>query len=56
MGQVAGGPAVGAVGNASVRAALVLSGLLLAPALPLVARATRVDVLPPWATSPGVDR
>jgi DHA3 family tetracycline resistance protein-like MFS transporter len=35
LGQMAGGPAVGAVGNASVRAALVISGLLLAPVVPL---------------------
>ena len=41
LGQIAGGPAIGAVGNASVRVALVISGLLLAPALPLVARAAR---------------
>ena len=42
IGQVGGGPAIGAIGTlASVRAALVVSGLLLAPALALYARAGR---------------
>jgi MFS transporter, DHA3 family, tetracycline resistance protein len=42
IGQVGGGPAIGAVGTlASLRAALVVSGLLLAPALALYARAGR---------------
>lgn len=36
FGQLAGGPGVGAVGNRSIRAALVLSGVLLAPAVPLI--------------------
>ncbi|MGD8792191.1 MAG: MFS transporter [Anaerolineae bacterium] len=35
LGQIAGGPAVGAVGNVSIRAALVCSALLLAPVVPL---------------------
>jgi len=35
IGQVVGGPAVGAVGNRSIRAALVASALLLSPVLPL---------------------
>lgn len=40
LGQIAGGPAVGAFGTAyTVRAALVLSGLILAPVLGLYARA-----------------
>jgi DHA3 family tetracycline resistance protein-like MFS transporter len=35
IGQVVGGPAVGAIGNRSIRAALVASALLLSPVLPL---------------------
>ncbi len=39
LGQICGGPAVGAIGNAvSLRAALVASGLILSPALWLYAR------------------
>jgi DHA3 family tetracycline resistance protein-like MFS transporter len=41
LGQIAGGPAVGALGNVSLRAALVVAGVLLAPTLPLFARAGR---------------
>jgi MFS transporter, DHA3 family, tetracycline resistance protein len=42
VGQVAGGPAIGAVGTIfSIRAALLLGGLVLAPALGLYARAIR---------------
>ena len=41
VGQIAGGPVIGAIGNASVRAAIALSGLLLIPALPLYGRAHR---------------
>lgn len=41
IGQIAGGPAVGAIGNASIRAALVTSALLLSPVLPLYAFAVR---------------
>jgi DHA3 family tetracycline resistance protein-like MFS transporter len=41
LGQIAGGPAIGALGNVSLRAALAASGLLLAPALALYARASR---------------
>ncbi len=37
IGQIAGGPAVGAIGNTSIRAALVTSALLLSPVLPLYA-------------------
>jgi MFS transporter, DHA3 family, tetracycline resistance protein len=40
IGQVAGGPVVGAVGNWSLRAALTMSALLLIPAVGLFARAT----------------
>ncbi len=43
IGQIAGGPAVGAVGNASMRAALVVSAVLLAPVAPLYAAARRHD-------------
>jgi DHA3 family tetracycline resistance protein-like MFS transporter len=43
IGQIAGGPAVGAVGNASMRAALVVSSVLLAPVVPLYAAARRRD-------------
>jgi MFS family permease len=42
IGQFAGGPAIGVVGAlASLRAALTASGLLLAPAVALYARAVR---------------
>jgi DHA3 family tetracycline resistance protein-like MFS transporter len=41
IGQIAGGPAVGAIGNASIRAALVTSSLILTPVLPLYAAAIR---------------
>lgn len=43
IGQIAGGPAVGAIGNASIRAALVTSASLLSPVLPLYALAIRRD-------------
>ncbi len=41
IGQIAGGPAVGAIGNTSMRAALVIAGFLLAPNVPLYAAARR---------------
>jgi DHA3 family tetracycline resistance protein-like MFS transporter len=41
IGQIAGGPAVGAIGNVSMRAALVISGVLLAPNVALYAAARR---------------
>lgn len=42
IGQIGGGPVVGAIGTAfSLRAALVTSGLVLSPVLALLARATR---------------
>jgi DHA3 family tetracycline resistance protein-like MFS transporter len=41
IGQIAGGPAIGAVGNLSIRAALVTSALILSPVLPLYAAAIR---------------
>ncbi len=39
VGQITGGPLVGAVGNVSIRAALVASALILSPVLPLYSRA-----------------
>lgn len=42
LGQIAGGPPVGLVGNTfGIRAALVASGLILSPVLPLYARLLR---------------
>jgi len=41
IGQIAGGPAVGAVGNLSIRAALAVSALILSPVLPLYGVAIR---------------
>ena len=41
IGQIAGGPVVGVIGNASIRAALVASALILSPVLPLYAIAIR---------------
>jgi MFS transporter, DHA3 family, tetracycline resistance protein len=42
FGEVAGGPGVGAIGTAaSLRAALVVAGFLLTPAVALYARALR---------------
>ena len=38
MGQIAGGPVVGAVGNFSLRLALTMSALILTPALALYRR------------------
>jgi DHA3 family tetracycline resistance protein-like MFS transporter len=43
VGQIAGGPPVGAIGNRSIRAALVTSALLLLPVIPLYAMAMRLD-------------
>jgi DHA3 family tetracycline resistance protein-like MFS transporter len=41
IGQIVGGPGVGAIGNLSIRAALVMSALILSPVLPLYAWAIR---------------
>ncbi|MGE0542238.1 MAG: MFS transporter [Dehalococcoidia bacterium] len=41
LGQIVGGPAIGLLGNVSLRAAIAVSGLLLTPALALFARAGR---------------
>lgn len=50
LGQFAGGPAVGAIGTVfSLRAALVVAGLLLSPAVLLYGRALRRDRVPPLA-------
>ena len=47
MGQIAGGPAVGLIGNlVSVRAALTASALILAPQLVLLGRSQKAAVLP----------
>ena len=47
LGQTIGGPAIGAIGTVfSVRAALVVSALLLSPALALYARTGRRMLLP----------
>lgn len=43
LGQIGGGPAVGAIGLRSLRAALTVSGLLLSPALALYSRRLRLD-------------
>jgi hypothetical protein len=45
LGQIAGGPLVGAVGTASIRAAIVLTGAVLTPALFLYVRAARLTGL-----------
>jgi DHA3 family tetracycline resistance protein-like MFS transporter len=41
VGQVAGGPVVGAIGNTSLRVALSVSALILSPVLPLYGVALR---------------
>jgi DHA3 family tetracycline resistance protein-like MFS transporter len=42
VGQIGGGPAIGAIGNwFSVRAALLISAVILSPVLPLLTRAQR---------------
>jgi DHA3 family tetracycline resistance protein-like MFS transporter len=43
VGQILGGPALGAIGNRSVRAALVASALILSPVLALYGAAGRSD-------------
>ncbi len=43
IGQITGGPLVGAIGNRSIRAALVTSALILLPALPLHRLVVRRD-------------
>jgi len=41
LGQIAGDPALGAIGNISLRAALIVAGMALSPALLLLLRARR---------------
>jgi DHA3 family tetracycline resistance protein-like MFS transporter len=55
LGQIAGGPAVGAIGNVSLRAALVVAGAALLPTLLLLGRARRQGavVLAPEESTPG---
>ncbi len=55
LGQIAGGPAVGAIGNLSLRAALVVAGLALSPALLLFmhARGQGVVARAPEEMTPG---
>lgn len=45
LGQIAGGPAVGAIGNISLRAALVVAGMALSPSLLLFVRARRQGMM-----------
>lgn len=47
LGQIAGGLVVGAIANASLRVALVVSGVILSPALLLFARARRQGTVAP---------
>lgn len=56
LGQIAGGPAVGAIGNISLRAALVVAGAALSPALLLLmrARGQGMVTLVPEETTAGV--
>jgi DHA3 family tetracycline resistance protein-like MFS transporter len=60
IGQIAGGPGVGYIGKVrSLRAALVVSGLMLSPAVLLFARGLResrdVPVVPATAAAPAAD-
>jgi DHA3 family tetracycline resistance protein-like MFS transporter len=43
IGQMAGGPPIGFVGQLSLRAALIASGILLSPALVLLQRVQRKE-------------
>lgn len=43
IGQAVGGPPIGYVGNRSLRAAFVLSGVILSPALVLLRRVSRIE-------------
>jgi MFS transporter, DHA3 family, tetracycline resistance protein len=56
LGQIAGGPAVGVIGNISLRAALVVAGMALSPALLLLmhARGQGTVALAPEETTAGV--
>jgi DHA3 family tetracycline resistance protein-like MFS transporter len=52
IGQLAGGPPLGAIGTYSLRAAFVASSALLAPALPLLYGARKTPVEPPTEVIP----
>jgi DHA3 family tetracycline resistance protein-like MFS transporter len=57
LGQIAGGPVVGTIGNSSLRTALIVSGVVLLPALLLFVRARRqgaVTPVPEEETTSGV--
>ena len=49
IGQIASGPVAALISLTSIRAAITMAGLLLAPALPLIGRANRLhsDLEPP---------
>jgi DHA3 family tetracycline resistance protein-like MFS transporter len=52
LGQIAGGPVIGVIGNLrSIRAALLAASVMLTPALLLYARATRLKIVPPGETN-----
>jgi DHA3 family tetracycline resistance protein-like MFS transporter len=44
IGQVAGGPGIGAIGNQSLRFAILLTGLLNIPVLPLYQAAEKQEI------------
>ena len=44
IGQIVGGPPIGLIGQLSLRAAFVASGLILSPALLLLQRVRHIDV------------
>lgn len=46
IGQVASGPVAALISLSSIRAAISMAGLLLAPALPLIRRANRLQAVP----------
>jgi DHA3 family tetracycline resistance protein-like MFS transporter len=41
IGQIVGGPFLGAIGNRSIRAALVVAAVILSPVIPLYAATRR---------------
>ena len=47
IGEIAGGPAIGLIGNRSIRAALATSALMLTPAIALYTRALRGETKTP---------
>lgn len=57
LGQIAGGPGIGWVGNAfGIRAAIALAGILLTPALALIARTLRKPALDVNAAEPATSK